>query len=57
MNTLKEISEEFLHYIWENRLFYENDLRTTDGQQLEVIQIGKRNTDSRQRTAPPSIRT
>jgi hypothetical protein len=46
MNTLKEISEEFLHYIWENRLFYENDLRTTDGQQLEVIQIGKRKTDS-----------
>ncbi len=46
MNNQKEISEEFFHYIWENRLFHGENLKTTDEQLLEILQIGKRNTDS-----------
>jgi len=46
MSTPKEISEEFLHYIWENRLFNFDELSTTEGQQLEILQVGKRNTNS-----------
>ncbi len=40
------VSEEFLQYIWENKLFYPDDLKTTSGEKLDIIQVGKRNTDS-----------
>ena len=46
MSTPKEIPEEFLQYIWENWLFKSENLTTVDGQLLEIIQQGKRNTNS-----------
>lgn len=36
--------EDILHYIWKFRLF-QKDLRTTDGQQIEVIDVGLPNTN------------
>ena len=38
--------EEFLQYIWENRLFSREKLKTIAGEALEVIDTGKRNYDS-----------
>ncbi|HSM48291.1 MAG TPA: DUF2851 family protein, partial [Draconibacterium sp.] len=38
--------EEFLQYIWENNLFEIDGLQTTDGQPVEIISVGKRNSDS-----------
>lgn len=46
MNSPKIVSEEFLHYIWEYKLFTATELKTTKGANLEIIQTGKRNTDS-----------
>ena len=46
MNTPKNIPEEFLQYIWENRLFYTDELKTVDDEKLEILQVGKRNSDS-----------
>jgi hypothetical protein len=46
MSTPKTVSEEFLQYIWENRLFFGEGLKTSDGERLEVIAVGKRNTNS-----------
>jgi hypothetical protein len=46
MNTPKMIPEEFLQYIWENRLFIVENLQTVNGEKLEIINSGKRNTDS-----------
>ena len=46
MNTPKIIPEEFLQYIWENRLFSDENLQTVNGEKLEIINSGKRNTDS-----------
>ena len=37
--------EEFLYYIWENRLT-DKDLKTTEGEAIEVVATGYRNTDS-----------
>lgn len=37
--------EEFLYYIWENRLT-DKDLKTTEGEGVEVVATGYRNTDS-----------
>lgn len=39
------MKEEFLYYIWENRLI-DKDLRTAEGESLEVVTTGYRNTDS-----------
>jgi hypothetical protein len=46
MITPKIIPEEFLQYIWENRLFSDENLQTVKGEKLEIINIGRRNTDS-----------
>ena len=46
MNTPKIIPEEFLQYIWENKLFVAENIKTASGEQLEIINVGKRNTDS-----------
>lgn len=46
MSTPKIIPEEFLQYIWENRLFIDENLQTVKGERLEIINLGKRNTDS-----------
>ena len=37
--------EEFLYYIWENRLT-DKDLQTTEGESVEAVATGYRNTDS-----------
>jgi len=37
--------EEFLYYLWENRLI-DKDLKTAEGEALEVVATGYRNTDS-----------
>ena len=37
--------EEFLYYIWENRLI-DKDLKTVEGEAVEVVTTGYRNTDS-----------
>lgn len=37
------IREEFLHFIWEHRLFQQEGLKTTCGLALEVIDPGQRN--------------
>lgn len=46
MAVPKTVPEEFLHFIWENRLFYADNLMTTAGEPVEVITTGKRNTNS-----------
>jgi hypothetical protein len=38
--------EEFLQYIWENRLFKCENLQTVAGEKVEIISVGKRNSDS-----------
>ena len=37
--------EEFLYYVWENRLI-DKDLKTAEGEAVEVVATGYRNTDS-----------
>ncbi|MCY1718817.1 DUF2851 family protein [Prolixibacteraceae bacterium Z1-6] len=46
MNNPQSMSEEFLQFIWESRLFYSEDLITTENNELEIINQGKRNMDS-----------
>lgn len=46
MNTPKIVPEEFLQYIWESKLFFTENLKTTKGEKLEIMNVGKRNTDS-----------
>lgn len=38
--------EDFLQYIWEQRLFYQKNLRTTAGDKIEIHHPGFRNTNS-----------
>ena len=38
--------EEFLHFIWENNLFEQNSLKTTDGDPVQILHPGKRNSNS-----------
>lgn len=40
------VPEKLLHYIWQHRLFYPTGLTTDDGQSVEVINPGMRNTDA-----------
>ncbi|MGN0033547.1 MAG: DUF2851 family protein [Candidatus Limimorpha sp.] len=37
--------EEFLYYLWENKLLY-NDLFTTEGEVVEIVSVGVRNRNS-----------
>ncbi len=46
MNSSKNLPEEFFQFIWENQLFYSDNLKTTNGNLLEIINTGKRNTNS-----------
>ncbi len=46
MNTPKDLPEEFLQYIWENKLFLSENIKTTTGEYLKILEIGKRNSDS-----------
>lgn len=38
--------EDFLHYVWKFRLFDRADLRTNDGEELEIFSAGLHNSDS-----------
>ncbi|TAH42047.1 MAG: DUF2851 family protein [Bacteroidetes bacterium] len=40
------MTEVFLHYIWQHQLFEVDNLRTTDGQLIEVVKPGEYNTDA-----------
>ncbi len=46
MDTPKIMPEEFLQYIWENRLFSVENIKTVNDEPLAIINVGKRNTDS-----------
>jgi hypothetical protein len=39
-------TEDFLHYVWKFRLFDRSDLRTEDGEALEIFSTGIHNSDS-----------
>ncbi|MEZ2336671.1 DUF2851 family protein [Mucilaginibacter sp. RCC_168] len=39
-------TEDFLHYVWKFRLFDRTDLKTDDGEELEILSAGMANTDS-----------
>lgn len=39
------MKESILHYIWQQKLFYNSNLQTIDGEKVEVIDVGKLNTD------------
>ena len=38
--------EDFLHYIWKFRLFERSDLKTNNGEELEIYSAGMHNSDS-----------
>ena len=40
------MKEVVLHYIWQYKLFVQHDLRTSDGEPIEVIDVGKLNTNA-----------
>ena len=40
------MKESILHYVWQNKLFATHDLQTTDGEKLEIIDVGRNNTDA-----------
>lgn len=40
---MNEIMEKLLHYVWQHRLFPLGELRSTDGQTIEVIDTGLHN--------------
>jgi hypothetical protein len=40
------MKESMLHYVWQNKLFTAHNLQTTDGEPVEVIDVGKINTDA-----------
>jgi hypothetical protein len=46
MATPNNLPEEFLQHIWENKLFHSKKITTSAGEHLEILNIGKRNTDS-----------
>lgn len=46
MSTPKAVPEEFLHFVWENRLFFSENLQTFNNKPLTVLNTGQRNTNS-----------
>lgn len=46
MSTPSNMPEEFLQYIWENRLFETTNLVTSSGEPIEINHPGRKNTDS-----------
>jgi hypothetical protein len=40
------MKESILHYVWQHRLFAAHDIKTTSGEAVEVIDVGKLNTDA-----------
>lgn len=46
METNLKISEAFLHYLWKNQLFDNDDLMTVEGEPVKVLFPGYHNTDA-----------
>jgi hypothetical protein len=40
------MKESILHYVWQQKLFSTHQLKTTDGESVEVIDVGKYNSDA-----------
>jgi len=40
------MTESFLHYLWKYRLFSKDNLFSTDGERIEVLNAGRHNTDA-----------
>ncbi len=40
------MKESILHYIWQQKLFTAHSLKTTEGEAVEIIDVGKYNTDA-----------
>ena len=40
------MSEFFLHFLYQFQYFDKNNLQTTDNERIEVMKIGRMNTDS-----------
>lgn len=40
------MKESILHYVWQNKLFTSQNLATTVGEQVEIIDVGRINTDA-----------
>ncbi len=40
------ITEDFLHYIWNFKLFNTNDLKTTNKETIQILKSGQHNTDA-----------
>lgn len=40
------MKESILHYVWQYKLFPQHQLITTDGEKVEVIDVGRYNTDA-----------
>ena len=46
MISPKTVPEEFIHFIWENRLFHNKVLKTQSGEKVEIVKTGRRNTNA-----------
>ncbi len=46
IEILMKIQEEFLHFIWKNKLFDTNQLKSKQGDLIEIIHPGIQNTDA-----------
>ena len=40
------MKEDFLHYVWQHQYFDKTDLRTVDGEEIQVLRPGHRNADA-----------
>ena len=40
------MKESILHYFWQNKLFVSQEIKTTDGERVEIIDVGRINTDA-----------
>ena len=43
---LTDMKESILHYVWQYKLFTAHNLETTDGEKVEIIDVGRYNTDA-----------
>jgi hypothetical protein len=46
MRTPRHIHERFLHFIWQNKYLVLDELKSLDGQRIEIINIGVPNRDA-----------
>ncbi len=40
------MKEDFLHYIWKHKLFSKDNLQTTEGETIDILNTGTHNTDA-----------